>query len=93
MTGEPNTERREADLEYAAERYRAALDVGDMQAVAQVIWEAVDDPELDRRISEINREAEKEMYEEWYDEEKPRLHDRLSLAEDVPVYDPEDLIW
>ena len=93
MAGEPSIELREADLEHTVERYRAALDAGDAQGVAQILHEAIYAPELDRRISEVNLEAEREMYEEFYDEEKPRRYETAEASVEVPVYDPEDLIW
>ena len=93
MTDEQNIARREADLEYTVERYRSALDVGDEQGVAQVLQEAIEAPALDRRISEINLEAEKEMYEDFCDESKPRLYDKVEFSEEPPLYDPEELVW
>ena len=93
MTGEHHIERGEADLEHTLERYRAALDAGDMQGVAQVLQEAIGDPELDRRIAEVNQEAEREMYEDWCDEAKPRLYEKVEASVEVPLYDPEDLVW
>lgn len=84
---------RDADLDHAVARYRACLDAGDMRGVAQVLHEAIEDTELDRRITEINREAEREMDEEFRDEAKPRLYPQLRLPGEDGIYDPEDLVW
>lgn len=59
----------EAARDLTIARYRAALDAGDMQGVVQVLDEALDDPELDRLISEANREVQIEIDREMYEEE------------------------
>ena len=33
------------------------------------------------------------MYEDWCDEAKPRLYEKVEASVEVPLYDPEDLVW